>query len=1585
MLLSLALVIALVPLALGQIRVKPVALPTGQFVDVLAGGGPPDGTVSSAIALSNPQCVAADSLGNVYVAAGQQNRVYKIATNGTVTTVAGTGFAGYSGDGQQANNAQLSNPSCVAVDSLGNNVYIADTNNYRIRKVSSGTITTVAGNGTYGASGDGGPATSAQITSVNGIAVDSAGNFYLADTNNCRIRKVSSGNINTVAGNGTCSYSGDGGPATSAELWNPYGVAVDTSGNVYIADTSNYRIRKVSSGTITTVAGNGTYGYLGDGGQATSAEITQAYGVAVDGAGNIYIADSQYSCRIREVSVGTGIINTVAGNGSCFYSGDGGGATNAGLNSPHGVAIGGAGIFYIADTSNSRIRKVSGGTISTIAGNGSYEWSGDNGMATNAQLNAGAIAATAGGNVYIADYADYRIREVSGGVINTVAGTGFQGYSGDGEPAIGAQISSVSGLAADNAGNFYIADSYNGCRVREVAAGTGIINTVAGNSTCSYSGDGGPATSAALDFIHDIAVDSVGSNIYIADSNRIRKFSVGGTINVVAGGGPLNGAGATTISVNPFGTAVDSFGNVYIAVPNANRVYMVSSGAITTVAGTGAAGSSGDNGLATNAELSQPNGVAVDSAGNIYIADTSNRRIRKVSGGTITTLAGGGNGCTQETDSVGDGCPPTAALLSSPNGVAVDSAGNIIIADSGDYRIREVVGGVGGVINTVAGNGISGYMGDGQAATSAEINYSYGVAVDSSSNIYIADTQNCAIRKVAAGIITTVAGNHICSYSGDGGQATNAEIYYPYGVGVDGPGNLYIADHYNERIREVSTSGIITTVAGNGGYGYSGDGGPATSAALTYPDGIAVDFAGNFYFADSGNYRIRKVSSGVISTIAGNGYASYSGDGGQATGAQFSNPSGLAVDSVGNLYIADNGNARVRVVSPGGLITTFAGGGTGGTASGILATNSTLSNPTRLATAGGNLYIEDLGNGLLRKVSGGLITTVTTINGSYQNSGGGGVALDNLGNTYVSDPTASIIQVIIPPTVFIDTPLGGATVSGTVTVSGWAIDNANSIGTAISSVQVKVDGKLVGTATYGIPRPDVCNVMPGRPGCPNVGYTYQLNTAALGPGVHTITVSATDTDGTPDVGSASIQVSVSTAPPSVWIDSPAPGSISGTVNVSGWAIDNANGIGTAIGSVQVKVDGTAVGTAIYGIPRSDVCNAYPGRPGCPNVGYTFQLNTVLLTLGSHTITVSATDSDSPADVASASVTVTVTPAPPTAFIDTPAQGSSISGIATVSGWAVGNANVPISSLQVKVDGIVVGSAVYGTPRPDVCNAYPGRPGCPNVGYAYGLDTTMLSPSAHTITVSATDANGNSSSVNVTANVPPPNVLPTVYIDSLAPGAVIAGTVTVSGWAIDNSNMIGTAISKVQVALDGTVMGTATYGISRADVCNVYPGRPGCPNVGYTYQLNVSSVTSGSHRLCALATDSDANNADAGSFCITVQVPPPTVSIDAPQNGAKVSGVVTVSGWAIDNSSGIGTAISSVQVKVDGAVVGTATYGIPRADVCNAFPGRPGCPNVGYTYQLNTVPLSSGSHTLTVSATDSDGITDVGSASVTITK
>jgi uncharacterized protein (TIGR03437 family) len=327
----------------------------------------------------------------------------------TISTVAGNGGYGFSGDGGPAVGAQLYNPSCVAVDSAGN-LYICDSENYRVRKVSNGVITTVAGNGTPGHSGDSGPATNAQLNGVSGIAVDSAGNLYIADEFNNRVRKVSNGVITTVAGDGTPGFSGDSGPAISAELNGPSAVAVDSAGNLYICDAGNSRVREVSNGTITTLVGTGTAGYTGDNGPAATAGVSYPSGVAVDSVGNIYICDSGND-TVREIS--NGVIATVAGNGTPGFSGDNGPATGAQLAQPKGIAVNSAGDLLIADFGNDRIRQVANGVITTVAGTGTYGFSGDGGPAVSAQFDIPeGVAAGPAGSVYIADLGNGRIREL---------------------------------------------------------------------------------------------------------------------------------------------------------------------------------------------------------------------------------------------------------------------------------------------------------------------------------------------------------------------------------------------------------------------------------------------------------------------------------------------------------------------------------------------------------------------------------------------------------------------------------------------------------------------------------------------------------------------------------------------------------------------------------------------------------------------------------------------------------------------------------------------------------------------------------------------------------------------------------------------------------------------------------------------------------------------------------------------------------------------------------------------------------------------------------------------------------------------
>ncbi|MEU9581004.1 RICIN domain-containing protein [Streptomyces chilikensis] len=332
---------------------------------------------------------------------------------------------------------------------------------------------------------------------------------------------------------------------------------------------------------------------------------------------------------------------------------------------------------------------------------------------------------------------------------------------------------------------------------------------------------------------------------------------------------------------------------------------------ITTIAGTGDAGAQKDDGPAVTARLDRPYGLAMDSTGTLYLSDHNNHRVRKVTtDGRIRTVAGTGTAGFG-----GDHGPALSAQLDCPREVAVDRAGNLYIADSENHRIRKVT--ADGQIRTVAGTGTAGFSGDGGPATSAELNCPYGVAVDSTGNLYIADTDNHRVRKVTPdGRIRTVAGTGTPGFSGDGSPAAAAQLNGPYGVAVDGAGDLYITDADNHRVRKVAGDGTISTVAGTGTDGFSGDGGPATSARLDFPLGVVADHTGALYVSDHNNHRVRKIAGdGTISTVAGTGTDAFSGDGGPATSAQLNYPFGLAVDCVGALYIADYVNNRVRKVA----------------------------------------------------------------------------------------------------------------------------------------------------------------------------------------------------------------------------------------------------------------------------------------------------------------------------------------------------------------------------------------------------------------------------------------------------------------------------------------------------------------------------------------------------------------------------------------------------------------------------------------------------------------------------------------------
>ena len=690
-----------------------------------------------------------------------------VAQGSIISTVAG----GSVGDGGPATGAPINGPTGIA--EYGGNLFIADLNHNRIRMVNgtTGVITTIAGIGLAGYSGNGGPATSAMLNQPSSVAVDSSGHLYIADSQNDVVRQVNlaTGIITTVAGTGTSGYSGNGGPATSAMLADPTAVALDKFGELFIADTANDVIREVSAATgkISTVAGKGVNGNSGDGGAATSAELNLPFGVAVDGAGNLFIADT-YNNRVREVSASTGVITTVAGTGVAGLTGNGGGATAAQLNLPIGVALNTSGVLFIAEFSNNDVRQVSLGTgvINAYAGSGIAGYQGDSGPAASAKLNGPqGIALDSSGNLLVADFVNSVIRKVNASShnITTVAGNGFEGSFGDGGQATSAGLLSPRGLAVSSSGIIFVVDSGSN-RIREINPATGVITTVAGTGVAGYSGDGGPATAATLNAPTGIAVDSHG-NLFIADTQN-----------------------------------------------NAIREVNAATGVITTVAGNGTRGFSGNGGAATAAELNQPFSVAVDSSGNILIADTVNTQIREVSAATgkISTVAGTGT-----TGSSGDGGPATSAQLNQPQSIAVDAAGNIFIADTGSNRIREVIAATGKII-AVAGTGGVGSSGNGGPATAALLNFPTSLALDSAGNLFFADSENNQVREVVAGTntIVLVAGTGVAGYSGDGGSPLSAKLHQAVGVAVDPAGTLYISDRQNEVIRKVSTifSGQTVTV-----------------------------------------------------------------------------------------------------------------------------------------------------------------------------------------------------------------------------------------------------------------------------------------------------------------------------------------------------------------------------------------------------------------------------------------------------------------------------------------------------------------------------------------------------------------------------------------------------------------------------------------------------------------------------------------------------------------------------------------------------------------------------------------------------
>jgi uncharacterized protein (TIGR03437 family) len=725
-----------------------------------------------------------------------------------ITTYAGTDWL-FKGDGQLGTEANIGPPVSIAIDSHGDLFTIINSMNTLLKLTPSGTVSVVAGAGLRTFAGDGGPARAAFLAYPQAVALGPGGVIYIAEPGANRIRKIAQdGTISTFAGTGFGAFAGDEGPAIHANVAFPLGVAADQNGNVFILDSGNARIRKVDpSGIISTIAGNGQHGFLGDDIPATNASIAGAGGLAVDPSGSLYVAD-MYTCRIRKID-SAGIIHTVAGTNFCGFKGDGGPALSAGLFNPAGLAFDNGGNIYIADSGNERIRKVdAAGNISTLAGNGTNAFQGDGSAPLAAAFsNPVGVAVDSNGNVFVADRDNARIRKIPSGAggVATVLGTGLS--VGDGGPSAGGLFNNPLDLAIDPNGTVVVADQ-NNVRIRSISPG-GIISTAVGTGRQGYSPDGTPAIASLLTNPESATVSPQGQVVY-SDGGLIRTVTPNGVIRTIAGGGPC-----CTITTG---------------VP------------------------------ATQAFITSPDFLRFDGQGNLYFANGSSVVQKLTTSGTIVTVAGNGN-----PQFSGDGGPAIQAGLGRVVGLALDAAGNLYIADYLNSRIRKVD--PTGTISTIAGNGTIAFSPDGALAATASLmlNSGFGgLAIDRTGTVYYSDTNR--VRFIAKdGTIRTFAGSNLFGFSGDGGLASAAGVETPCGIAFDSAGNLLFVDQFNGRVREVLSGPVpIITLSQKVATFFTLAGGSSSSQPITVVNGAlgTLNFGVAVSTASGGNWLSTSTASG---------------------------------------------------------------------------------------------------------------------------------------------------------------------------------------------------------------------------------------------------------------------------------------------------------------------------------------------------------------------------------------------------------------------------------------------------------------------------------------------------------------------------------------------------------------------------------------------------------------------------------------------------------------------------------------------------------------------------------------------------
>jgi sugar lactone lactonase YvrE len=1041
--------------------------------------------------------------------------------------------SGVSGDGTPALQATISSgEGTVWVDTNGN-LFLPDQNNHKIRKVSAGSeiMSSFGGTGNLGTAGGSGPILGMDFKFPVSIIGDTAGKFmYMSDQFFVWRYNISSDIVSSIVGIAIGGFSGDSGPASQAQLSTPRGLWLTTDNTLYIADSGNFRIRKVSpTGIITTVVGTAVQDSTGDGGPAISASLNQPVAVYVDTLGFMFIADFGAK-NVRRVDPNLGdIITRFAGVGgtSAAYNGDGFPAiyANMGSRDVKGDTLGN---IYIVDTINCRIRKVDvEGIVSTFLGTGVCAVS-----LFLTPMSTAVDTATPRG-LWIDSQANFYFTEssvivrrtiVAGSAVPTVAptsapasntylkvlaGVGNTGYSGDSGPALLAQISPVWLWVAPSSGNIYVLSS-NKIRLVSEFAGTKIVALFGGTGASSNYGDPGPIGSTSFYALYSVVGDTQGNSLFFSDQRFIWQYSFSsGIVSVIAGvpgsqglSGDNGPAAAAQLST-PLGIWLSATNDLYIADSGNHRIRKISSGTITTEVGT-IEGDTGDGGPALSAQLRVPSAGCLDSVGKMYFIDSGNNRVRMVDTSNIIT-AFAGNGVSG-TIYLGDNIPATQAILGTPKAVTVDSLGNVYISGNGYKRI--VVVNPAGILTTYIGTGLGGSSLQ-LSPLRSNINSPGALWMDSQDNLYFADTST--IRKTVQSTTSSptplpivppshlfqqvIAGGFSRGFSGDGGPA-NSALMNPASFWISTGGAIFVPDYNNFYIRKINPNGIINNFGGSGSSstagtsgpigsvsfnvpaaivgnaagsrlyisdlryvwqytfgtgsasvivrtstGFSGDDGPSILAELNCLAGLWMTTGDDLYIADYANHRIRKISMGIITTVAGseNGM-SFAGDNGPATTASLSFPVAVYVDTMGSLFISDYGNGRIRLVNTAGIIFAYAGTGLSAyNGNNIPATLASLNNPVDIkGDSLGNIYVADTKNCLIRVINtAGIISTVVGNEGvcwatkEYSPASSNidmpaGIWVDSLGTIYFSSNYNSIHRTFLltPTSMPSDQPSG---------------------------------------------------------------------------------------------------------------------------------------------------------------------------------------------------------------------------------------------------------------------------------------------------------------------------------------------------------------------------------------------------------------------------------------------------------------------------------------------------------------------------------------------------------------------------------